>query len=230
MKRAYASSLMVLAILIATASHADQNPIPAPAIGTSFSLPLSDGTTAQALFLPAPAGQTYLVYSTKTGQIGLLTTTTTTPNSPTPEPNPPPVPPAPPTPPQPPVPKSVTVTTVTDTEPARLQPDIAATLATTASTYQAFTVAEVAADTPDPNAMRWIGRTAGKTRPYTFVSRDDDTIIWEGQTPTSSAAWTAALSGETKSNKPEPTCHNGNCHAKRPAPIGAGIIHRKKRQ
>jgi hypothetical protein len=61
----------------------------APALQVPFTLPLADKTTAQAILLPMPTPGAWLVYATKTGQIGLWMMT------PTAQPEPPPVPPTP---------------------------------------------------------------------------------------------------------------------------------------
>jgi len=80
-----------LLCLLASAAAAQT---PAPAVQTQFTLPLSDKTTATAVLLPTLNGQAFLVYATKTGQIGLWTMSPTTPPEP-PPPEPTPVPPPP---------------------------------------------------------------------------------------------------------------------------------------
>jgi hypothetical protein len=45
---------------------------PAPAVGQRFSLPLADGTAAQAVVLSGPDGTSQLVYATSTGQLVFL--------------------------------------------------------------------------------------------------------------------------------------------------------------
>lgn len=63
---------------------------PTPINLQSFPLPLSDGTTGTAVFLPMPDGSAYLVVTTTTGKVGFWTLTQT---NPTPPPDP--VPPTP---------------------------------------------------------------------------------------------------------------------------------------
>lgn len=80
---------MLTAILLCMSAIA-ADPTPAPQ--QRFALPLSDGTTAQAVFLPAPDDAFYLVYPTKSGQLVFMHVIQGDPN---PDPVPPdPVPPA----------------------------------------------------------------------------------------------------------------------------------------
>jgi hypothetical protein len=80
--------LLTFCLFCSTTFAAD----PTPAPQQRFTLPLSDGTTAQAVFLPAPDDAFYLVYPTASGQLVIMNVIPTEPN---PEPVPPdPVPPA----------------------------------------------------------------------------------------------------------------------------------------
>lgn len=163
---------------------------PAPMASQQFALPLSDQTTATAVLLPSPEGRLTLVYATSTGKIGLWTLTP----SPTP-PSPTPVDPPPsPTPVDPPPTAPVAVITITETTPAALPRAVAARLTATAGTYHAFTIAMVATKEPPANSLTWIGRTAGKSYPYTFLaSRDHGKTLWQGPTPKTDADFIAVI-------------------------------------
>ena len=83
----FIASIWLLAIL--TPALASE-PLPAPS--QRFALPLSDGTTTQAVFLPAPGDSMHLVYATSSGQLVFLNVMKTEPG---PDPIPPdPIPPA----------------------------------------------------------------------------------------------------------------------------------------
>jgi hypothetical protein len=168
--------LFVLFIAFSTQSCCAQTP--APALQVQFSLPLADNMLATAMILPAANNTYHLVYATQTGQ---LVSYQLIPNSPNPIPDPKPVV------------QSLSVITVTETDQAVVPTAISSFLTSTSSTYYAFTVAMVAEKAPPKNALLWIGRTAGKTLPYSFATSLDGKILWEGPTPIGGTAFLEIL-------------------------------------
>jgi hypothetical protein len=102
------SFLLILSVLISTTKS--EQPIPTPAPGRTFALPLTDQTTGRAMFLPIDETTAYLVYTTETGIIGLWTMTTST------------TPPEPPTPPTPPTPSPKLAIAVVENATETTQP------------------------------------------------------------------------------------------------------------
>jgi len=78
------------------AKRTGEAPAPAPARNKAFSLPLSDGTIAQARIIPTEPGKALLLYATKDGTIITWTLLTEEQVEPTPPQPPPPPPPPPP--------------------------------------------------------------------------------------------------------------------------------------
>jgi hypothetical protein len=184
-------------------------------MGTRFALPLADKTSAQAVLLPTVNEKVWLVYSTPTGQIGLWTMTHET----SPTPTPPIDPPSPPDPPVPPKPSSVSVITVSESTAVALPIAVAEFLDASKSTYHAFTIAMVSDSNPPPNALLWIGRTAGKTYPYSFVADQNGNILWEGKTPITSTSFLDLLEKFlTPKSKPR-TCASGTCPSVKGKPL-----------
>ena len=98
MRNHYHNFTFLLTVLLAAPTPHCTAKTPAIAPGQPFTVPLADKTTGQAVLLPAPNGQAWLVFSTPTGQIGLWTMSPGMPTTP-------PTPPAPPVPPvNPPIP------------------------------------------------------------------------------------------------------------------------------
>ncbi len=174
--RASFFSLLILFLALSTTPSWAQTP--APATETPFQLPLADKTTAQAVFLPTADGQAYLVYATKTGQIVFYHLTPASPN-PTPIPPPDPIPPA----------TTVSVITITETDAAALPSCVQTHLDLTGGNYHAFTVAMVSETSPPANALQWIGRSAGKAYPYSFITSTTGDILWQGATPADAATF-----------------------------------------
>ena len=172
---------------------------PPPAQGLRFALPLADGSTAEAMFLPTPGTATQIVYATTSGKLGLWPTTTPPNPEPTPAPKPPPTPDVP----------SVVVT-ISATEAETLPAEIAAYIAANGGSYSGFTVAMVATEKPPPDALKWIGRAAGKNLPYSFIATREGKIIVEGPTPASAAAWLQFWENKTTraASPPASTCPN----------------------
>lgn len=198
MLKSQISALCLLTILYAAWTKQCTAQTPAPQQNQIFALPLADGTTANAIILPAANGQAFLVYATKTGQLGFWTMTSGTSPSPTPPPEPPP-PPTPPTPPVPPTPpRVVSVITITETTPAGLPSEVSAYLSANSGSYYAFTVEMVALDEPPPNALKWIGKSAGKNYPYTFLADAAGVVLWQGPTPANAAKFLNLLKKPTE--------------------------------
>lgn len=190
--------LLILFSLNLTGTSFAQAPLPQPAL--PFHLPIADGTSATAVYLPTADGQASIVYATKNGHLGLLTITSK-PN-PTPTPTPPP---------EPPKPVQLSIVTVSETTPAELPADVKSKLAETRGTYHAFTVAMVAIDEPPTNALRYIGLSAGKSYPYTFLVDVDGKIHWQGPTPSTAAAFLELLSSPKPAAPIDAACPDGKC-------------------
>lgn len=189
--------------LSATRSEAQT---PTPAFNIPFTFQLSDRSSANALFLPAANGAAYLVFSTKTGQIGfwlLQSSPTPTPPHPTPPPDPTP-------PPAPSGPRSLV--TITETTPAAPSPIVLDAISAQNGSHFEFTEAMVALDEPPPNALKWIGKAAGKPKPYTFIVQSDGAIAWEGPTPPD-AQIILLLPTKRPAAPPAGCCPTSNCPA-----------------
>jgi len=158
---------------------------PNPALQTPFVLPLSDGTIAQAQILPGPNAQAYLVYATKTGQLGLWTMTQT---DPTPPPDP--IPPIPP-------------------QPTKLKIAIVENPATTTQAQRSVLaskswrdlvvdrhelvgvipndVIDKRTDQPPPRLAPFLDRAKQHNLPWIMFTDEQGNIIWEGQVPTTAS-------------------------------------------
>lgn len=69
----------------------------------------------------------------------------------------------------------------------------------------------VAEKNPPPNALIWIGRTAGKTYPYSFLAAPDGEILWQGQTPKTVAGFLAILNQPAPPIAVKPICPTNRC-------------------
>jgi hypothetical protein len=183
MQRIPATFCCLFSLWIGLSTQPSLGQTPAPALQTQFTLPLADKSIATAILLPTADGKAWLVYAAPTGRIGLWTLVPAT----SPSPTPPPEPPVPPVPPVPPKPTSVSVITITETDQATLPASVTDFLRSAKSTYFAFTVAMVSDPSPPANSLTWIGRSAGKTYPYTFVASLEGKTLWEGPTPKTGA-------------------------------------------
>lgn len=208
----YRTKLFYLSLALSsllTATTAAQTP--APATQTPFAMPLANNSTANAAFLPTQSGNGYLVYATPTGKIGFYQLTTTTPN-PTPPPTPtPPTPPEPPAPPTPPKPTTITMIAVGDAELPPVNSKLAAYLQQHGDTIATYSVAMVSDPTPPKNALHWIGLSAGKAYPYTFLLNPDQSILWQGNLPDDTNQAIALINAQTGRKKPACNCPNGIC-------------------
>ena len=200
---AFCLSLLLFAIL----AHPLRSQPPTFATGTSFNIPMSDGTTRQAIILPGPGASAWLVTSSPTTPLGFWTITPTT----GPTPTPPLDPPKPTPPPDPPKPAVAAVVTISEKTPAPIGTAVAAELSRLSAAYHAFTIAMVAQPTPPENALTWIGRSAGKPYPYTFIASADGRVLWEGPTPGTSDNFLSILRQLAPKQKPTSDCPTGNC-------------------
>jgi hypothetical protein len=138
------------------------------------------------VFLPTLDGKMYLIYSTNSGKIGLWVLVSATAPLP-PDPHP--------------VVTSVNIITITETTAATADNNLQSFLALKKGKFSAYTVASVGEANPPAEALKWVGRTAGKTYPYTFAIDQNENIIWEGTTPGTTAELIAKISG-LKIDKP----------------------------
>jgi hypothetical protein len=100
--------------------------------------------------------------------------------------------------------------TITETSPAPIGAAVKQRLAEIDASYYAFTEAMVADESPPANALKWIGRTAGKPKPYSYVTAADGSTLWEGPTP--SDAQLLAMFQPATAPQPTPTCcPDGGC-------------------
>lgn len=188
-------TLAAVAILTTSATpHTGDDPIPVASV--PFAIPLSDGTTTSAVILPAPENSAYLVFATAPNRLQVWRLT-------------PPTDPVTPPDPAPAAPRLIV--TVTETIPAEIPTAIAAYIASTGSQYRAFTVAMVAQRDPPQSSLSWIGKTAGKKYPYTFVATDAGRILWRGSTPTTDAEWQEALTKAQPSRNSVPQLDTCPC-------------------
>lgn len=189
-----ACCLLMPLLLASTPLCTAQTPGIAP--GVPFQLPLTDKSMASAILLPTQVGPQYIVYATKTGLIGFYEINPSS-TDPAPQPEPPAA--------------IASIITVSADTAADLPADVAARLASLSGNYFAFTVAMVADASPPPNALSWIGRTAGKPYPYTFVVDASGNILWEGPTPTSSDNFLSILRNAKATPSLRVPCASGTC-------------------
>lgn len=202
-------SFVCLSTLCATSNSTAQ----APALTASFpfNVPMTDGTTSQAVILPKNDGSAYLVISSPTGQLGLFLLTPQTTPPPTPNPTPPPPPPTPP----PPSGTAAAFITITAAVPAAIPAETQALFTSRNITYYAYTASMVSDPQPPPNSLTWIGACAGKQLPYSFLATADGQCLWQGPTPTTAADFAALLPPASLSAPPAITCPSGTCPLQR---------------
>jgi hypothetical protein len=104
--------------------------------------------------------------------------------------------------------------TVSADTPATIPAEVSAALAATRSSFFAFTVSMVADQTPPPNALIWIGKSAGKTYPWTFLAGPDGAILWQGPTPKTVAALLEILRPAASPIAVKPICPTSTCPLK----------------
>ena len=159
---------------------AAQTPAPAPL--TPFSLPLTDGTNANAQVLPIADGRAWLVYATNSGGLGTYYLTPTGP-----------IPPPDPIPPIPPPPQRLTIAIVenpaTTTQKQRsVLSD--STWRKSASSKHDFLgiipndVVDKRTGQPPPRLAPFLDRASKHNLPWIIFTDAKGVIIWEGQVPT----------------------------------------------
>lgn len=84
-------SFLILLSLVGCLTSEGLSQTPAPGVQMKFQIPVTDNTMAEAMFLPTQDGQTFLVYSTSAGKLGVYSLIQIQPG---PQPNPP-IPPQP---------------------------------------------------------------------------------------------------------------------------------------
>lgn len=166
---------------------------PAPAIETPFLLPLVDQTQVQAVFLPTLEGRVYLVYATKSGNLGLWTMTQTVSPSPLPPIPPEPRPPVPPIPPIPPLPQRLTIAIVEDplsTTPEQRQVLVDPTWRNSAKEKHDFKgiipsdLIDKETGKPPPSLSPFLDRAKLHSLPWVMLTTKTGDIVWEGNLPT----------------------------------------------
>ena len=157
--------------------------IPSPEIESQFPLLLSDGTTAQAVFLPVNDGNLYLVYATRQGKLGFWTLTKGTG----------PIPPDP-IPPPPPVPTRLTIVVVEDPERStQIERDILADdrwrgLAMEKHNFLGIIPIDLVDNrTGKPPALLapFLDLAKGKALPWTILADAKGNVVWQGHLPNS---------------------------------------------
>jgi hypothetical protein len=160
---------------------------------------LSNGATATATFLPAPDGRTWMIITSSAGRPTILQISA---------PSDSPAPPAPPAP--PPAAASAVVTvanSAAEIPPAANAADVTAAAAAAGCTIRNYAIdQELARDTHDPIALRWIGKSATKPRPVTFFATADGTVLKSMPTPTTTRDWLQALGQAAAAAAACPTC------------------------
>lgn len=169
---------------------------PTPQPLSVFSIPTTSGTNAQAVFFQTAGGQLYLVFASSTGNLFLWTLTPTT------------------TPPQPdPVVDSNTfsVITVCQEQKDKLSDEEVSFFASRSILFYPYTVSMVTESNPPKNSLTYIGLSAGKSLPYTFLVNQDGKIFWQGPRPSSLIAWKAIFPFSSYTGQKPSTCPTGNC-------------------
>jgi hypothetical protein len=164
---------------------------PAPALQKSFSLPLTDGTTATAMIMPGPPGQSWLVYAAKDGKLGTYWLTPTDPG-----PGPKPVPPVPP------IPQRLTIVIVEDpvtTTQAERQILADPTWRTPAAAKHNMLgiipndLIDKETGQPPQRLAGFLDRAKLHNLPWIMLTGQAGTILWEGQVPTTAAELIALI-------------------------------------
>ena len=157
--------------------------VPTPELEKSFSMILSDGTKAQAVFLPAKHGNLYLVYATQRGSLGFWTLTKGTDPIP-PDPDPPP----------PPEPTRLTIVVIEDPERStQIERDILADdrwrgLAMEKHNFLGIIPIDLVDNrTGKPPALLapFLDLAKGKALPWTILADAKGNVVWQGHLPNS---------------------------------------------
>lgn len=176
-------------LLLTVGSAAAQTPAPAPT--TQFPLPLADGTSATAQFLPTQNGAGWLVYATSSGKLATYYLTPT-------QPGPQPIPPTP----VPPTPTKLTIAIVEDpattsqTQRSVLCEPTWRKLATEKHDFVGIIpndVIDKRTGQPPPRLAPFLDRAKLHNLPWIMFSDSAGVIVWEGQVPTSALELTKLL-------------------------------------
>jgi len=164
---------------------------PMPQVETLFQLTMSDGTEAQAVFLPTIEGRCYLVLSTETGKIGLWTMI----------PMKSPLPPEP-QPPKPPIAQKLTIgiveepsTTTLDQKKVMVDKEWRE-LAIAKHNFLGLipqNITEGGTDTPPAALVPFLDRAKGKPLPWIVLFNETGKLIWEGALPKTPSEMTAVI-------------------------------------
>jgi len=174
--------LSCLLTLLSTGSTKQfANDAPAPASNVQFQIPLADNTTATAVLLPITDEQSYLVYATSTGRIGLYLLTSTKL-----------IPPIPPIPPPDPPYQVISIAIIENPSKTTIeQSNILAdpTWRALARTQHnligiiPFDVIDFRTGKTPSFLSRFIDLTINEPLPYVVMLRSDNSIYWKGQLP-----------------------------------------------
>jgi hypothetical protein len=168
---------------------------PAPKTNVAFPIPLADATTAQAIFLPAPSGNAYLVYATSSGKLGSFLLSPITPE-------PGPLPPVPPVPPVPPAPTTLTIAIIENPAATTLQQrDVLSALEWRKAAAEKHNflgiipsdLIEKGTGKPPASLAPFLDRAKLHNLPWCIMSDAAGKILWEGQLPTSPAELNALI-------------------------------------
>ncbi len=154
-----------------------------PALHQNFELQMEDGTTAQAVFLPASNGNLYLVYATQRGKLGFWTLTKGTDPIP-PDPDPPP----------PPEPTRLTIVVIEDPERStQIERDILADdrwrgLAMEKHNFLGILPVDLVdkrTGKPPTLLAPFLELAKGKELPWTILADAKGNVVWQGHLPNS---------------------------------------------
>lgn len=168
-------------LTLAAAAALAQPPALAPSV--PFTLPLTDGTMAQAQFLPTQNGEGWIAYATNSGK---LATYYLTPTRPGPQPDP--------IPPVPPQPTRLTIAIVEN--PAATTQPLRAVLASPEWREEAAAkhnflgiipndVIDKKTGQPPPRLAPFLDRAKTHDLPWVMFTNAQNVILWEGQLPSS---------------------------------------------
>jgi len=165
--------------------------MPVPQVETLFQLTMSDGTQAQAVFLPTTEGRCYLVLSTVSGKIGLWTmirTKSPLPPDPDPKPNP--------------IAQKLTIgiveePSITTFEQKKVLVDKEwRELATSKHTFVGLIPQKITeGETNEPPAalVPFLNRAKGKPLPWIVLFNDAGKLVWEGELPKTPSEMTSVI-------------------------------------
>ncbi len=173
-----------LLLIVPTAAAA----VPTPAPMKPFALPLSDGTTTEAVLLPIDADHMWMVYAQRDGKIGFWRMSRSLD----------PIPPDP-VPPPPPEPTRLTIVIVEDPERStQVERDILADdewrgLAMEKHSFLGIIPVDLIdkrTGKPPPLLAPYLNLSKGKELPWMILSDDAGNVIWSGHLPESPEAVT----------------------------------------